>query len=87
MQFTTVLLLLVISIINFVNCYNILYINDLPSPSHHIWNYALAKGLIDRGHNITMASPDAFKNEKSDKYHPITFEGILFQLIDFVLIL
>lgn len=32
------------------------------SPSHFIFNKALAEGLASRGHNVTIVSPDVDKN-------------------------
>lgn len=37
---------------------NILFLNGIPSPSHHLWNRVLIRGLAAKGHNITMASVD-----------------------------
>jgi glucuronosyltransferase len=37
---------------------NILFIHGILSPSHHIWNSALARGLANRGHNVTFLSTD-----------------------------
>lgn len=41
---------------------NILFLNGIPSPSHHLWNRVLIKGLAAKGYNITMASVDIDKN-------------------------
>ncbi|KAJ8951901.1 hypothetical protein NQ318_019880 [Aromia moschata] len=64
-----------------LRCYafaaNILFAYDLPSPSHHIWNYALAEGLMAKGHNVTMLGPFTDRGKRSDKYHPLVTEGIL----------
>lgn len=32
------------------------------SPSHHIFNYALAEGLVKVGHNVTYFTPDLPKS-------------------------
>ncbi|KAJ8951902.1 hypothetical protein NQ318_019881 [Aromia moschata] len=56
---------------------NILLAYDLPSPSHQIWNYALAEGLIAKGHNVTMLGPFTDRGKSSDKYHPLMVEGVL----------
>lgn len=45
-----------------INSGNILILHGLASPSHHLWNRALADGLAIRGHNITIASVDEDKN-------------------------
>jgi glucuronosyltransferase len=44
------------------HCVNILYLHGILSPSHHIWNSALARGLANRGHNITFLSTDPQKS-------------------------
>lgn len=48
----------------FVSCgsVNILFLNGIPSPSHHLWNRVLIRGLAAKGHNITMVSVDNDKN-------------------------
>lgn len=58
-----------------VNCYsvNILFVSDVPSPSHFIWSRALLNSLAEKGHNITALSPDI---EASDKIHYIHLETI-----------
>lgn len=37
---------------------NILFLNAMPSPSHHIFNRVLVLGLAARGHNVTFLSAD-----------------------------
>jgi glucuronosyltransferase len=37
---------------------NILYLNGMTSPSHHLWSRVLIKGLVEKGHNVTMVSVD-----------------------------
>lgn len=59
---------------------NILFISPLPSPSHHIWNRALAFGLVNKGHNVTLIGPD--KDEKKPvNYHHIFLEGKVNEVI------
>lgn len=41
---------------------NILFLNGIPSPSHHLWNRVLIRGLAEKGYNITMVSVDNDKN-------------------------
>lgn len=41
---------------------NILFLSGIPSPSHHLWNRVLIRGLAAKGHNITMASVDNDQN-------------------------
>lgn len=70
----TIFVLLGFFIVN-VNCANILIAYDLIAPSHHIWNYALAKGLVDKGHNVTMIGPFTEREDETAKYHPISIKG------------
>lgn len=37
---------------------NILYLNGVPSPSHHLYNRVLVLGLAAKGHNVTFLSSD-----------------------------
>ncbi|XP_071054150.1 UDP-glycosyltransferase UGT5-like [Onthophagus taurus] len=37
-----------------ITCKNILYVDLVPSPSHHGWNEVLIEGLLSRNHNVTM---------------------------------
>lgn len=41
---------------------NILYISNIPSPSHFVWCKSLLHSLHERGHNITAVSPDVEKS-------------------------
>ncbi|CAG9803018.1 unnamed protein product [Chironomus riparius] len=41
-----------------VRAANILYISTAPSPSHYLWCKPLLDALHDRGHNLTILSPD-----------------------------
>lgn len=53
---------------------NILFINPVISRSHNIFNTALAIGLAQKGHNITMLSSDAAKKPIKN-VHVIVMEG------------
>lgn len=33
---------------------NILYLDSVPSLSHHIWNEVMVGGLLQNGHNVTL---------------------------------
>lgn len=55
---------------------NILLVSSLPSKSHHIWNEALAIGLIENGHNVTMLSHHVIKKNVTN-FTVIVLEGIL----------
>ncbi|XP_056631221.1 UDP-glucosyltransferase 2-like isoform X2 [Diorhabda sublineata] len=37
-----------------ISASNILIVDNVPSPSHQIWNYGIVKALLERGHNITL---------------------------------
>nr|QIK00373.1 UDP-glycosyltransferase [Xylotrechus quadripes] len=55
---------------------NILIAYDLPSPSHQVWNYAFAEGLMKKGHNVTMFGPFPDRAKSSELYHPLTIKGL-----------
>lgn len=64
-------------IVIFVNCAfgaNVLYVAPMASPSHYVWNRALALGLVAKGHNVTLIGPDLDKN-KIQNYTTILLEG------------
>lgn len=46
------------ALINCVVGANILYLNGVPSPSHHLYNRVLVLGLAAKGHNVTFLSSD-----------------------------
>lgn len=48
--------------ISAISCGNILFLNGIASPSHHLWNRVLARGLAAKGYNITMVSVDDDKS-------------------------
>ncbi|CAG9803019.1 unnamed protein product [Chironomus riparius] len=51
-------IILLISFLAIANAANILYISNVPSPSHFIWCKAILHSLHERGHNLTVLSPD-----------------------------
>ena len=55
------------------HCENILYLHGVISPSHHIWNNAVARSLAIRGHNVTFLSTDPPKN-KVENLHYVVLE-------------
>ncbi|CAG9822934.1 unnamed protein product [Phaedon cochleariae] len=59
-----------------VSCANILITEDLASPSHQIWNYAIADALVARGHNVTVIGPKTISLENK-KFHFIHLEGLI----------
>ena len=65
---------LIFSIASQSYCVNILYLHTLLSPSHHLWNSALAKELARNGYNVTFLSVDPPK-EKIENLHYIVLEG------------
>lgn len=52
------ILVVVLTFVWVANTKNILVLNGLPSPSHHIWNREIINGLSVRGHNVTVLSTD-----------------------------
>lgn len=52
---------------------NILYLNGVPSPSHHIYNRVLVLELAAKGHNVTFVSVDIVK-KASPNVHYIHLE-------------
>ncbi|KAG5685002.1 hypothetical protein PVAND_014205 [Polypedilum vanderplanki] len=48
---------------------NILFTSELWSPSHHIFNSALARALAERGHNVTFVSADLDKNPPKNLHY------------------
>jgi hypothetical protein len=48
---------------------NILFLNTIASPSHHLWNKKLIKGLAEKGHNITMVSVDNDQNPPANVHY------------------
>lgn len=57
-----------------VSCGNILYLSEITSPSHHLWNRVLVNGLAEKGFNVTMLSVDNDKNP-GPNIHYIHLEG------------
>lgn len=56
-------------------CGNILFLNSVASPSHHLWNRKLADGLAMKGYNITMVSADNDHNQVPN-VHYIILESV-----------
>lgn len=57
----------------FVNCDNVLFLHNVLSPSHHLWNRVLAIELAERGYNVTFLSVDNPKGEIKN-LHYLVFE-------------
>ncbi|XP_065156557.1 UDP-glucosyltransferase 2-like [Atheta coriaria] len=64
-QFQLFQLVLLCITINTVQCANILGVYPFPSKSHCILGHALLKGLVQRGHNVTMLT--TYPMEKSSE--------------------
>ncbi|CAG9802034.1 unnamed protein product [Chironomus riparius] len=54
---------------------NILFLSGVPSPSHYIYNKALAEALALRGHNVTFVSPDV-SNKVIQNFHYIHLDQV-----------
>lgn len=57
------------AIVNAIECENILFLNGLASPSHHLWNRVIIGGLASKGHNITMVSTDNDQNPQANIHY------------------
>lgn len=69
--------LVILYCVNVSLCANILVADFMPSPSHQIWNYAIAEGLLERGHNITMLGQPSNKPIHHQNFHHLSIEGNL----------
>lgn len=71
-------LLCTVAIVLFRDVYsdNILIASEMTSPSHKLWNFALAEALVQKGHNVTMLAPDNMKylGKQYKNYHDIYLE-------------
>lgn len=65
--------------VNAINGGNILFLNGIVSPSHHLWNRVLIRGLAAKGHNITMVSVDNDKSPQAN-IHYIFMEATYYTL-------
>lgn len=74
-------LLLFVSFIVLCNCANILYLSNVPSPSHFIWCKSILHSLHERGHNITALSGDVEKSKENmtflhlEEMYPLLYNG------------
>lgn len=59
---------LALSAISIINCANILYLSNVPSPSHFIWCKSILNALHDRGHNVTALSGDVEESRGNMTY-------------------
>lgn len=51
-----------------VHSANVLFLSNVPSPSHFMWCKSLLTSLYERGHNITALSPDVEKSKTNFTY-------------------
>ncbi|XP_059612715.1 UDP-glycosyltransferase UGT5-like [Phlebotomus argentipes] len=65
-----------------VNCANILVLEPVPSPSHHVWMKTLTYALASKGHNITAISADIEEDTPEnlhylhlDKVYEVLYDG------------
>ncbi|GJQ80787.1 hypothetical protein Trydic_g9378 [Trypoxylus dichotomus] len=56
-------------------CVNILYVDPVASPSHHIWNEVLVSGLLEKGHNVTLIGHYDIRIN-SENYTLLKIEGV-----------
>uniref|UniRef100_A0A336KLR3 UDP-glucuronosyltransferase n=1 Tax=Culicoides sonorensis TaxID=179676 RepID=A0A336KLR3_CULSO len=54
---------------------NIVFLSPVASPSHHNWNRNIYYALADKGHNVTVLSPDVDR-EITKNVHYIKIEGM-----------
>jgi glucuronosyltransferase len=64
-----VILFTLCAIVGKSSCGNVLFINGIPSPSHHLFNRVLVVGLAEKGHNVTFLSVDKAKKETPNVHY------------------
>lgn len=62
-------------IIKISSAKNLLFLNGMASPSHHIWNRSVMEAMAKRGYNLTIISPDIDK-KPLDNMHYIHLENV-----------
>lgn len=65
----TLKLFAVFVMIKVISCQNILYLNGVASPSHHLWNGVLIGGLAKKGLNKTIVSFDEDEKPPSNVHY------------------
>ncbi|KAJ8918829.1 hypothetical protein NQ315_011115 [Exocentrus adspersus] len=77
MKSTTLLALSVLLVfLNSAQCSKILIVFPMTVPSHYILGNALARGLAEAGHDVTMVSPfEEKKPPKNGKYRDVVLTG------------
>jgi glucuronosyltransferase len=66
-------LIVILAVFSAVSAGNILYLNGVPSPSHHLWNNVFVEALAGKGYNVTFVSVDGGKH-KTANVHKIQLE-------------
>ncbi|XP_059612714.1 uncharacterized protein LOC132259179 [Phlebotomus argentipes] len=76
------ILLVLLQLSYLVNCANILVLECVPSPSHHVWMKTLTYALASKGHNITAISADIEEDTPEnlhylhlDKVYEVIYDG------------
>ncbi|KAJ8918828.1 hypothetical protein NQ315_011114 [Exocentrus adspersus] len=79
MKYTALLALSILLLfLNSAQCSKILIVFPIAAPSHYILGNALARGLAEAGHDVTMVSPFEEKNPpKKGKYRDVVLTGFL----------
>lgn len=73
----TVAFLFLVLFFHSVKCSKILVAFPMPGRSHYILGNALAKGLAEAGHDVTMVSPFEEKNPpKNGTYRDVVLTGL-----------
>ncbi|KAJ8918827.1 hypothetical protein NQ315_011113 [Exocentrus adspersus] len=74
----SVVLFIALALACVVQCSKILVVFPMAAPSHYILGNALARGLAEAGHDVTMVSPFEEKNPpKKGKYRDVVLTGLL----------
>lgn len=68
-------LLTFLTLLNVITCANILVLNSIASPSHHMWFNVFTRGLAKNGHNITIVTVEEDKNPEPNIHYIVT-EGV-----------
>lgn len=64
-----VLAYLLLAVFSGAHAANILFVNNVPSPSHHIYNRVIVLGLAEKGHNVTFLSADIVEKKTSNVHY------------------
>nr|CAI5816849.1 unnamed protein product [Callosobruchus analis] len=76
LSLVVLLIALILHVLCFVQCYKILVVFPMAAPSHYILGEAIARGLLEAGHDVTMVTSFAMKNPpKNGKYRDVLMTG------------